>query len=299
MPLTVREVKEEVVHHIGQEGFDSLLEYLREEELTLWGGHQPDNFLEINLTLMLWKLITGFGYQKVLQKVKIRFPFNHKSLQYNCRVMRQKAEAWAESKVEWGTVEEWVEAAEDVPRKGKLAHVNLWTDSFDLPKENPTGYSRKSPDWSYKLNRYGRRYMVFLDARTRIRWVGGGYSPKVYDSHYINMMRRWIQAPLKGAVVVADHAFATAGEGFEDVEFVVKFLEPADEADDPRGRNVIKLTAEQKRFNKAQKALRSRVESPFGIFKTIFPSLAAPWRESDSQLDHVVLIAAALHNMKI
>jgi len=38
MPLTVREVKEEVVHHIGQEGFDSLLEYLREEELTLWGG---------------------------------------------------------------------------------------------------------------------------------------------------------------------------------------------------------------------------------------------------------------------
>jgi hypothetical protein len=62
-------------------------------------------------------------------------------------------------------VRDWNLAAAQIPRKGKLCAVNLWLDSTDLPLQNPTGFSKKDVHFSYKLNRYGRRYMIAQDGR--------------------------------------------------------------------------------------------------------------------------------------
>jgi hypothetical protein len=57
-------------------------------------------------------------------------------------------------------------------------------DSSDFPMQRRGKTSRKDPDWSYKLNRPGRRYMFLRDEKGKIRKIWGGYSPKVYDGEF-------------------------------------------------------------------------------------------------------------------
>lgn len=198
----------------------------------------------------------------------------------------------------WGDCEEWDQAAARIPKKGRLAKVNLWLDSFDLPMENPKGWSKKDTNFSYKLNRYGRRYMVAMDGLTGIRWVGGGYSPKVYDGTYMQLMRRELSEVMKGARVVADAHFVTAGEGYENTKFITPYPKPAGGKRRRSGEGVETLSKDKERFNIAQRELRARVEEPFGIIKQMFPILERPWREGKVELDGVVLMALAFHNLK-
>jgi hypothetical protein len=57
MPRTLQEVKEEVIQHVGQRGFDDFLEYLGTKGLGLWGGKRPRGFLEAMVVLLFYKLI--------------------------------------------------------------------------------------------------------------------------------------------------------------------------------------------------------------------------------------------------
>lgn len=298
MPLTEKEVLEKVLHHVGVNAFRSFYHFLKRKEVKLWGTEQPYNFLGMNLALMLYKGMASQGYQKLLRGVELSFDLNHKTFQHNCEILRSVGEEWAENYIEWGYVEDWDAAAEDVPREGELKGVNLWADSFDLPMQNPTGWSKKDLDFSYKLNRYGQRYMVFQDALRQIRWIGGGYSPKMYDGDYIHSVRREIKRKLKGAIVAADTHFRTAGEGMKKVKFKTPYSKPGNPKRRRAGAGVAKLSAAKKSYNKKQKALRARVESAFGIIHGIFPALEKPWAESKVQMDCMVIIAAAIHNIK-
>jgi hypothetical protein len=298
MPLTEKDVLEEVLTHIGVKSFRSFYFYVKGKEVDLWGCEQPYNFLGMNVTLFFYKGMTGYGYQKILKTVELSFDFNHKTFQHNCEVLRLLGEKWAERHIEWGTKEEWDEAAKDVKRKGALKEVNLWADSFDLPMTNPKGWSKRDLDFSYKLNRYGQRYMAFQNRLRQICWIGGGYSPKMYDGHYIHSVCREIRRNLKGGVVVADSHFRKAEAGMKEVQFKTPFPKPAIQKGWRAGAGVAKLDRAKQVYNRRQKALRARVESTFGIIHGIFPSLKQPWREDKVGMDCMVMIAAAIHNLK-
>eukprot|EP00026_Physarum_polycephalum_P019929 Phypoly_transcript_22202.p1 GENE.Phypoly_transcript_22202~~Phypoly_transcript_22202.p1 ORF type:complete len:189 (+),score=33.19 Phypoly_transcript_22202:49-567(+) len=170
--------------------------------------------------------------------------------------------------------------------------------------ENKGGKRRKDKDWSYKCNSKGRRYMVLRDGKGRIRKMWGGYSPKVFDGHFLELFGEWFEEYLKGVGVIADQHFE-GGKKLKGVIFYTAHHEPrfshnnnnlATNEEDTV--NLHLLTKEQLSFNNALYKLRARVELPFGEAKSIFRVLRQHWGESSNQLDNMVWIAAGVSSAR-
>ena len=84
--------------------------------------------------------------------------------------------------------------------------------------------------------------------------MGGGYSPKVYDSHYIHSVRREIRKQLKGATMVADGHFVNTGR-MKNVYFKTPFPKPTIQKGRRSGAGVTKLDKAKREYNIKQKAL--------------------------------------------
>lgn len=65
------------------------------------------------------------------------------------------------------------------------------------------------------------------------------------------------------------------------------------------GTGIKKLTKKQSEFNKAQRAARARVESPFGIIKGKFKALSGFWAEEIEKQNYLVRYAVGMHNENI
>lgn len=174
--------------------------------------------------------------------------------------------------------------------------MSIWLDSTDLPRENHAGWSKKDPDFSYKLNRLGRRYMVLRNAPGKILCIWGGYSPKLHDGHFIELIKRELNTDLKGAEIIADQHFAYGQQFLPDVTLWTPPKEPSSSTRGRRGEGLGELTKEQRKYKQDHQALRARVENVLGLITQKFTSLAEPWAESERQQDHAMLIAAAVHN---
>ena len=160
--------------------------------------------------------------------------------------------------------------------------------------------SRKSEWWSFKLNRPGSRFMVLMDARRRVRMVWGGYSPKLYDGHFVEMKKEWFLSNCPNDVFITDNHFSWARDNRDQFpKTYANYPEPAEKSvpDDMHGVTV--LTAEKKRYNRAVAHCRARVESPFGTIKTLWKVLQKPFMETKEQLDCVFYLALAVHNTKL
>lgn len=147
--------------------------------------------------------------------------------------------------------------------------------------------------------------MILRDGKGKVKKMWGGYSPKVYDGHFLELYRNWMEKRLKGAGVIADQHFEWGAKNLKEVKFFTAYHEPrfsrkkplpANDDDDGVGLTV--LTKKQESFNSTLYKLRARVELPFGEAKSIFGVLKRHWWESDNQLDHMVWIAAGLSNSR-
>jgi hypothetical protein len=114
---------------------------------------------------------------------------------------------WGSSTVSLGSLPEWRACVRHVKFEKEVSKVCLWMDSTDFPKQKYRGCSTKEEDWSYKLNRPGRRYLVLRDGHGRIRKVWGGYSSKIYDGSLLELNREWFKENLANAGVIADQHF--------------------------------------------------------------------------------------------
>ena len=135
---------------------------------------------------------------------------------------------------------------------------------------------------------------------------GGGYSPKIFDGHFLELKRRWLGKHLKGAGVIADQHFEWGTKNLKKVTFFTalhkkerkakKERKETDqnsggEGDSDLGDEVEEdnedmvdfetFTRDQDTYNKALYKLRARVEMAFGEAKTLFAVLRDTWKESD------------------
>lgn len=174
-----------------------------------------------------------------------------------------------------GTLEEWNAKMKNVPRHQSLHKVCLWIDSCDFPVEN-TG-SRKAPDslWSYKLNHAGLRYMFVQDAEGLVRHIIGPYPPKVYDSELVSLKRDEFIDKFKDAGIIGDEHFHLGTQRTDGkVEFITPISQPRGRKRTVGGKRIMKnLADEQLQHNSRVHALRSRVESCFGLMKQKFDCL--------------------------
>lgn len=130
--------------------------------------------------LCLYKDIKHVGVQKLKKKVADWYSPAPKTLPHNIQVLRKIFAKWATLQIDLGSRIDW-DAARPNHSFGKaVKKVNLWMDSVDFGLLGKRSISRKSGDWSYKLNGSGRRFQILMDGNTKIRLCSGPYSPKIH-----------------------------------------------------------------------------------------------------------------------
>jgi DDE superfamily endonuclease len=277
------------------------LEHLKESntQSRLWGIDQTDGFLSHSLTLALYKDLFGDGYAKILSSVDVGFKTSPKSLQHNTCIIRGALFAWALSVIEVGTAEDWNSKKHFLSKKPGLDKVNLLIDSSDFRLPGRSSVSKKDPSWSYKLNSPAQRYQVVCDASLQVRGIWGGYSPKIYDGHWVNMMKHTLVKEYSGARILGDCHYETGNSaissigGQGEVQFFTAFPKPRgrkSKRDKSEGKK--SLTAAQKKWNKSCSHTRGRMEEPFSHVKQKWKALNL-FLDGEEQQNYLVFIALA------
>ena len=290
-------LEDEVQTKIGTRSLLEIVAFVTQKQPTLWGSQQGGDFVKINVMLILYKDLHAIGYGRVLKMCRLPISFSQVSFQHNARIIRPIFKQWAATVINLGDSVAWNVAKRRCDFPDGLTSTNLWIDSSDFSIQCPSGPRRKNPYYSHKNLGLARRYMMLADARGHIRKIWGGYSPKVYDGHFLEIHREWIEANLAGGVVVGDCHFSAGRNMFKNVSF----LTPHAKKRIPRnvdGEGLVQLTKEQKKWNASLAHVRARIEQPFGWMKSTFKCLNQKWAEEPTQQDNVVWLAAAVLNIK-
>jgi hypothetical protein len=299
--LSYDQVKNQLFQRISENIVSDIKKFVLKNPLSLWDEEQPRHFLRHMVTLSLYKDAYKVGYQRLVKSVNLNYKNTHKSLQKNIERIRRVMKFWAKTQLVLGTSRDWNNAVRNCGLKGVVKDVNLWMDSIDFPLEGVKSVSKKDSKWSYKLNRPGRRYMVLRNRKGKILKLWEGYSPKVYDGTWLEIMKQELDQTLAGGVVIADSHFVKGKTLFENVTFLTNIPKQKQSRkkksdDSTEGKDLEILTKEQEKFNKTHRRAQARVESPFGFIKTKIDAFAKPWSESEEQLDCLVWTASGIKN---
>jgi hypothetical protein len=75
------------------------------------------------------------------------------------------------------------------------------------------------------MKRPGQRFMTIQDGKGLILKVFGGYSPKVFDAHFMNHNKQFLEEEMKGAVMLGDEHFRTTSQYFDGPKIVTNVPE--------------------------------------------------------------------------
>jgi hypothetical protein len=170
----------------------------------LWGKDQSPGFSRRMITLSVYKDLSGFGYHKILNSVNSGISIQPKSFSHNTKLIRKILMGWAKAQIviEGKTV--WNENKKLFPKKKGFEKVNLMIDSSDFRLSGKASTSRKDSKWSYKLNGPGQRFQLICDARGKVQKIWEGYSLKIYDGYWVEVMADELGNLLPGAHIIAD-----------------------------------------------------------------------------------------------
>lgn len=195
MPRTIKMVENSVKRRMQKRTYKSILRMVKKCKPKLWGTNQHN--LQKKATLVaIYKDQYGISYDKLEEEAR-DWMATKKSLRHNQKVLRKIFRQWAKKHVKLGTLEDWNRVS--VANLRKIDNPpHLLADSTDFRKSGKASTSRKDMNWSYKCNSPGRRYMAFSDVTGKPLRVFGGYSPKLYDGHWVDIKKDWMEKRLKG-----------------------------------------------------------------------------------------------------
>jgi hypothetical protein len=241
--------------------------------------------------------IEGKSFPAMFKEIQLPHRIGVKTLQKNVQRIRATVRQWAQEQIYLGTRQSWDAAVADVILPDWLRSVRLWIDSSDFFITRKRGRGKKSEHWSGKANRPARRFMFLVNGDLVIEVMWGGYSPKVYDGHFVGIQKRFFDKNFPGVGVVADSHFASVARELEHCRIFAP--KPDGTAPDPvTGANLSKLTAEEQTRNAQIRELRAPVEQVFGQMKNLVRPLSRAWAAELKELDALVTIAAAIHNYR-
>lgn len=155
--------------------------------------------------------------------------------------------------------------------------------------------------------------LVAETGRMYIRYINGGYSPKVDDREWTRIKRDTMEELFGDSNIVGDGHFRWAQQHLEHPAFFAPLPNPrggGDESEDDENSDhadddamdvdevPTKLTQMQKKDNKNLRAVRGGVESPFGLLKREWKTLGGVWLDTEEEQRQFVFIAAAILNMQ-
>jgi hypothetical protein len=188
--------------------------------------------------------------------------------------------------------------AEQTIRTKPVDKANLLIDSTDFALRGQTENKKKDAYFSFKLNSLGRRYQMVMRLDQRIIFLRGGFSPKIYDSLWMETNKIDIKTNLTGGIIVGDCHYRAAKDHIDGVQFITPTLEPPKRTKNSSSDQTT-LAKEKKSENLTIRSLRSRVEAPFGSIKSKFKALGKKFTEGDKQLDYAVTFAVGVFNFNL
>eukprot|EP00981_Chlorochromonas_danica_P010759 scaffold3396_cov268-Ochromonas_danica.AAC.3 len=115
---------------------------------------------------------------------------------------------WAKRRIDHRNLSIWRSAVRGVRLPAEIYDTLLWIDSTDFPLAKFKGYSKKSLDHSFKLNRPGRRFMMVLDGKGDVKYLNDGFMPKTHDRTFLELHCDSLLNLFSGAVFIGDNHFS-------------------------------------------------------------------------------------------
>jgi len=281
--------------------FDSMKKYLHPIENDLWGDKKPRTFLDSVLYMTLYHDLENVGFCRIKDIVHRTHGYAPNTIDHNTRLVREQLREWAKTEeIKLGDVRDWNAAARNLGNMPEfLQKVNLFIDSSDFHLTKTKDRTPESDYWSGKDNCPGWRFMFLQNSRAEILKVWGGYSPKRYDAHFVDVHSNWFEDFCSGGVIIADMHFASVRMTPKMPKFITERDDKHDneedgENEDAENEKVVTKTATKR--SKRVGNVRGRVERPFSQVKKIFKSLAKPWAEDEHQLSNTVFYACGVVN---
>jgi DDE superfamily endonuclease len=296
MQQTRQQLREAVKNKLGELIFTQLLHFLQAKDLRLWGEDRPKGFKQTCIYIALYVDLFGKSIRKMRKMIKAWWGHRRRTLRHNQQVIRKALNKWGKKKVVVGTQQEWNRAVMDWDKPVDTKDTNLWIDSVDLPQVGKTTEDKKGDRWSFKLNGPGQRYLFLFDGKGRIQQWWGGYTPKLYDGHALQVQKNWLRNHLQGGVVVADKHFAWGNQLHKDIRFLVKVRRHR--MPGRKGATRLGRTPKEKRYNQSVQQTRARVERWFAAMKNEVRQLKKPWFGKNHEQDWLVSFAVGLLNAR-
>lgn len=292
--LSFEEARDAFISRISLPIYNEVYQFFSNNHSHLWGQVDEADWIEKVFAWSLYKYMYNRGYHSLRRSSDFGLNISHGSYVHNTHVVLRTLKEWALQQITIRPSQEWENHKIFLTREPTLNRVNLLIDSTDFPITKHKGMGKKSSDWSYKCNSPGRRYMVIMDCNYVIQRVWGGYSPKVYDAEFLNIVQPDFDALFHGGVILGDMAFRSANDRLRNCQIVTAIPQPANRANRRTGENVAVFTQEQKKFNQAVHQARARIENPFAQIENIFTTLQHKFNENVDFLDCIVYFGFAV-----
>eukprot|EP01133_Synstelium_polycarpum_P020418 gene20418-24500_t len=274
----------------------------------LYGDKKGDaRFSRYVSLLAIYKDVRGYGYDSLRKRISKSFHMSKESILHNVKAGRRSNYRWAKNHLKVPSVKTlnkdskviYLEQVPTADNHGRTK-VNLWMDSTDVRMVGRRSMSKKHPNWSFKGNSPGRRFMMVTGGRGIIHKVWGPYSPKTYDGDFLKLRDDELSVVLRGCTVAADCHFeyGRTKDAIPGVTFLVPYPKKTKGKREVDGDHSAGLDDRHANYNRIVRSVRARVESPFGLMKRRFAALNGPFGEEEIQLKYLVNFASVVENMR-
>ena len=300
---TLESAKETVKAAIGKNIWKELERHIAGADIGWVGKRKPDDLAKSMLLATAMHDLAGIAYGPITRLLHTKLGCSDRTIQTNVRRCRHALSQWGQDTIWMPRRHLLNQAASDINIPEWMGDVRLWADSADIPTAYLHAVRRPSGEWwSGKEQCPARRYMVFSDGDSVVRQAWGGYSPKVYDAHFLRIVKPWIEEKCQGMSIIGDTHFFSAAEFITDPR-IVAMPPPQATIELLHRRNFAQNTAEVETRCRQVAEVRANVEQVFASIEKMSEFLAAgpycKWQDRPEELDHVFYFCVGVHNRNI
>jgi len=218
---TLESVKQTVKDAVGRAIWKELERYIAGANIRWVGKRKPEGLHKYMLLATAMHDLAGMAYGPISRLHHTKLACSDKTIQTNVLRCRHALSEWGQHLIRMPNRHELNRAVEDMNIPEWMGPVRLWADSSDIPTAHLHSVRLPSGEWwSGKEGCPARRYMVMADGFGLVRQAWGGYSPKVYDAHFLRIVKPWLEENCRGISIIGDTHFFSAADVISDPQII-------------------------------------------------------------------------------
>ena len=297
--LVYQEVVAYIIRKVGEDTWEEMCRWVKDKGPSLYSRIKPRGFYNAVTTIVLYHDLSEKGWIALEEITQAPIKLAHSTLSCNAKVIRETLDEWTMQHITPGTPGDWNRAARYAGFGREVQDANLEIDSFDIPIEKRgKERGRKSEYWSAKVEGPEWRFMVIADTEGKIHLISRGYSPKVYDGHWMQVKAEDLERNFQGGVFLADTHFKLK-EAIRGVKMYSTQSESRATPEQQIDSDIEELIGWEKSRNASIRRGRAKLENLISSLKGPWKILCSPWKEELNQLTYLIHITAAVHNLSL